>query len=74
MEDIVDDEAWEAIVKRATQDAIDGDARARAWLTNYMIGQPVARAEDTVIPKFAQLMFGLDEYGNPLEQGDDKGE
>lgn len=74
MTEIVDDEAWEAIVKRATQDAINGDAKARAWLTNYMIGQPIARAENTSVPKWAQFMYGLDEYGNPLTQSDGDGE
>lgn len=31
---------WKKVVERAVQDAIDGDARARDWLSHYLIGKP----------------------------------
>ena len=31
---------WRDIVKRAVGDAKRGDASARTWLSNYIIGQP----------------------------------
>jgi hypothetical protein len=33
-------EDWGAIVRRAVQDAIAGDAQARTFLANYLIGKP----------------------------------
>jgi hypothetical protein len=33
---------WRRIVARALDEAEDGDARAREWLSGYLIGKPVA--------------------------------
>jgi len=41
--EVVTPEVWVAIVKRAVEDAKQGDARARAWLADYLIGRPVER-------------------------------
>lgn len=38
---------WAAIVNRAKEQAIRGDAVARKWLTDYLIGPPVERKELT---------------------------
>ena len=38
---------WKAIITRATQDAKKGDAVARKWLTDYLVGPPVERKEHT---------------------------
>jgi hypothetical protein len=46
METIVSGEAWQAIVQRATQDAIGGDAKARSFIASYLLGQPVTRTEE----------------------------
>lgn len=46
METIVDVEAWQQIVKRATIDAIAGDAKARSWLSGYLMGMPISRTEE----------------------------
>ena len=31
---------WRDIVQRAIADAKDGDAKAREWLSNYLLGKP----------------------------------
>lgn len=36
---------WQAIVTRAVDDAKDGDAKARAWLAGYLVGEPGSRGE-----------------------------
>lgn len=41
----VDIVSWKKVVKRAVTDAQAGDAKARQWLSNYLIGLPVHRAE-----------------------------
>jgi hypothetical protein len=46
MESIVSGEAWQAIVQRATQDAIGGDSKARTWLSAYLLGMPISRVEE----------------------------
>jgi hypothetical protein len=38
----VSDEEWREVARRALELAKRGDAPARNWLTNYLIGQPVA--------------------------------
>lgn len=43
MEQVVSGEAWQAIVEKATADAIAGDAKARQWLSGYLLGMPVSR-------------------------------
>ncbi len=45
MEAIVSGEAWEAIVQKATTDAIAGDPKARQWLSGYLLGNPISRVE-----------------------------
>ena len=37
-------ERWEAIVNRALDDAADGNASARTWLSNYLLGKPAQHA------------------------------
>jgi hypothetical protein len=36
---------WRAIVQRAANDAKRGDASARKWLGDYLVGQPVQKTE-----------------------------
>ena len=36
---------WQEIVTRAVDDAKDGDAKARAWLAGYLVGEPGSRGE-----------------------------
>ncbi len=36
---------WHAIIDRAIRDAKSGDAVARRWLADYLIGPPVERKE-----------------------------
>ena len=40
-------EDWKAIVKRAAYDAKRGDAQARKWLSDNIIGPPTQRQEIT---------------------------
>lgn len=41
----VSDDDWQAIIDRAVSDAKRGDATARKWLTDYLIGPPIERKE-----------------------------
>ncbi|HPB85735.1 MAG TPA: DUF5681 domain-containing protein [Paludibacteraceae bacterium] len=34
---------WLAIVEKAVEQAMQGDARARQWLSDYLIGKPLMR-------------------------------
>jgi hypothetical protein len=36
---------WQEIVTKAVDDAKDGDAKARAWLAGYLVGEPGSRGE-----------------------------
>jgi hypothetical protein len=36
---------WQAIVEKAVDQAKGGDARARQWLSDYLIGKPVALSD-----------------------------
>jgi hypothetical protein len=36
---------WQEIVTRAVDDAKSGDAKARAWLAGYLVGEPGSRGE-----------------------------
>lgn len=45
MERVFSQDVWEAIAERAACDAIDGDARARQWASDYLLGRPVNMAE-----------------------------
>ena len=40
-------EDWQAIIDKAVADAKRGDAVARKWLADYLIGPPVERKEVT---------------------------
>ena len=42
----VTDEDWKKITGKAAEQARRGDDRARKWLTDYLIGQPVVRESD----------------------------
>jgi hypothetical protein len=39
MSDSVSFEDWQDIVRRAVQDAKDGDVKAREWLSKYLLGK-----------------------------------
>jgi len=43
----VTEQDWQAIIIRAVTDAKRGDATARKWLADYLIGPPVERKEVT---------------------------
>lgn len=38
LSDVVPVETWQAVVKRAVDDALNGDDKARMWLTRYLLG------------------------------------
>ena len=38
-------DSWRQVVGRAVQDAQAGDAKARDWLTRYLIGDPAEIAD-----------------------------
>jgi hypothetical protein len=41
LKDKVPFETWDAVCDKAIAQALDGDARAREWLANYLIGRPL---------------------------------
>lgn len=49
---------WEDIIKRAVYDARKGDARARQWLSDYLLGKPTQRQEISG-PNGANLVINL---------------
>jgi hypothetical protein len=71
---IVDAEAWESIVRKATLDAIAGDAKARTWITNYLLGQPIARAEPYQPSRIEMLMGMFPDAGREASADDDDDE
>ena len=47
MRSIVTNKRWRVIIQKATEKAEHGDAIARKWLADYLIGPPVERKEIT---------------------------
>lgn len=43
MHEVATNEEWKAICMQAIADAKEGDHRARAWLSDYLIGKPLQR-------------------------------
>lgn len=43
--DAVPPDAWQAIVRRAVADAKEGDAKARDWLSRYLLGNATTLTE-----------------------------
>jgi hypothetical protein len=37
-------ESWRAIIAKAVEQARDGDAKARKWLSNHLVGKPTGDA------------------------------
>ena len=37
-------ESWRAIIAKAVEQARDGDAKAREWLSNHLVGKPTGDA------------------------------
>lgn len=70
MEQVVDDQAWLAIIERAVQDAKAGDAKARSWLSGYLMGMPVSRSQevDKVSPIEEALARWVEGKRQALEQ------
>lgn len=79
MASVVDAEAWESIIKKATEQAINGDSKARTFLASYLLGQPIARVADegskgkaaSMVARLEALQLG-DEPWNLSD--DDEGE
>ncbi len=67
----VDD--WHAIIDRAIRDAKSGDAVARRWLADYLIGPPVERKELTGAEGSALrivIEYAKDADGNQADTSD----
>jgi hypothetical protein len=60
MESIVSGEAWTAICNRAVLDATNGDAKARTWLSAYLLGQPISRVEAQEENGLSKILRQLD--------------
>lgn len=52
-------EHWEVIVKRAVEDAMGGDAKAREWLAKYLLGVPKSFEQSPLMVQ-AEEIAGLD--------------
>lgn len=52
-------ETWRSVVNRAIEDAQSGDAQARAWLANYLLGAAKATAP-TATTVIVQQLLGDD--------------
>lgn len=48
-------DAWEKIVQRAVQDALQGDHQARAWLSAYLLGKPATSAPSLTVVAVQQI-------------------
>ena len=77
LRDTVDDEAWQQIVNAAVNAAIAGDAKARDWLSGYLLGPPtgsrlvkLAVAELIGITKVTDRLIDMEikSTKNPLHQ------
>jgi hypothetical protein len=44
---VVSPEDWSAIVKKAVEQAKEGNGYARSWLSDYLMGKPTQRTELT---------------------------
>ena len=59
METAVNGANWQAIVDRAVTDAIAGDAKARMWLSSYLLGMPISRTEAPQQNGFERVLLAL---------------
>ncbi len=46
MEQVTNLDVWRKIVEQATIDAQLGDAKARTWISGYLLGQPISRIQE----------------------------
>ncbi|MDD5480582.1 hypothetical protein [Rhodoferax sp.] len=65
--DEVDTDTWREVIKATVQEAKGGNAQARAWLGQYLIGQPGNRAPTAVNVIVGQLQ-GKDKVLDTLVQ------
>lgn len=65
--DTVTLEDWKAVVKGALQAARDGDAQARNWLAQYLVGRPDMRAP-TPLTVVVQQLNGADPVVDKITQ------
>lgn len=70
MREAVSAEDWTAIAMRAVQDARAGDAQARQWLRDTLLGRPVTRVDATVDQRTA-IVFEYRDGVADDEQGED---
>jgi len=64
---------WREIVKKAVAQAKDGDAAARKFLADYIIGPPVQRADVTTAGEPLQFDGAKDALISRLLRGLDRG-
>jgi hypothetical protein len=62
-------ESWRKIVARAVEDAKQGDARAREWLSRYLIGDRTT--VDLMHHEVGQIILQVPDNGRQLELDDD---
>ena len=55
-------ETWREVVKKAIDDASTGDAKAREWLSSYLLGKP-GGAAPTLHQMAVEVAAGVDETG-----------
>jgi hypothetical protein len=57
--EVVSPEDWGKVCERALAQALEGDARAREWLGNYLIGRPRQAVEVFSEPDREPLSLGM---------------
>lgn len=63
-------DAWRKVCDRAVRDAEGGDPRARAWLSDYLLGKPTTVRDDadSVDSSEASIARGVDEIIKEMEE------
>jgi len=62
--------AWQRIVIRAVEDAERGDAKARQWLTDYVVGKPTQYTDVTTNGESVNQRITFIDYGLANDSAD----
>ncbi len=62
----VTEEDWTGIIRKAVEQALEGQSRARVWLSNYLLGKPIERILARV--EVGAERFSLAERASAVEE------
>jgi len=71
MREVLDMATWRGIVKKAVEQALDGDNRARTFIAAYVMGQPVQQVVADLTGSRDRLMSVLGEIEASLPEVDE---